>query len=198
MNHKILIVEDDQQQRDLWNHFFEASTKNVFVKYAINYEDAFGFLGEYFDIVCCDYFLSDHNMTSETGADFLNHYIGAHRKDKNSMEKPIAMLYSGAIDDIKRSNGYYIISRENIMGEVLKKINSIDNLKQQEEINMPIPGDVFSKQLCDERHQNVEKLINKIDKSLDLLFVRLNWFYLLAITTLISAISAIFISCFRG
>lgn len=55
----------------------------------------------------------------------------------------------------------------------------------------------FDEKLCDERHKNIEHLLEKIDKSVNVLFNRLNWFYVVAIGTLASAISAIIISCVR-
>ena len=53
----------------------------------------------------------------------------------------------------------------------------------------------YNKELCDERHKNLLEMLAKIDKSVVSLYNRLNWFYLIAITTLISSISAVVLSC---
>ena len=46
------------------------------------------------------------------------------------------------------------------------------------------------KQVCDIRHENIEKWMDKIDKNLENLSMRLNRFYVTAITTLVSALIA--------
>jgi tartrate dehydratase beta subunit/fumarate hydratase class I family protein len=55
----------------------------------------------------------------------------------------------------------------------------------------------YSRDLCDERHERISVMLEKIDKKTDTLFSRLNWFYLVAIGTMASAISAIVISCVK-
>jgi hypothetical protein len=55
----------------------------------------------------------------------------------------------------------------------------------------------YSRDLCDERHEHISVMLEKIDKKTDTLFSRLNWFYLVAIGTMASAISAIVISCVK-
>lgn len=52
-------------------------------------------------------------------------------------------------------------------------------------------GDEFVRDLCDERHKNVEKVLVSIDTKIDTLFNRLNWFYLAAISALASGVSAV-------
>ena len=49
----------------------------------------------------------------------------------------------------------------------------------------------FNKELCDEKHRNLEELVKTINTSIQSLYTRLNWFYLIAITTLVSSLSAI-------
>jgi hypothetical protein len=52
----------------------------------------------------------------------------------------------------------------------------------------------FNRELCDERHKNIEGMLTKIDKNVDTLFIRLNWFFILAIATLVSAGTSIVLS----
>ena len=52
-------------------------------------------------------------------------------------------------------------------------------------------GDEFVKDLCDERHKNVEKVLVSIDTKIDTLFNRLNWFYLAVISALASGVTTI-------
>jgi hypothetical protein len=54
-------------------------------------------------------------------------------------------------------------------------------------------NDPITREFCDERHKHTETLLNKIDKSIDTLFARLNWFFILTITTLASALTSILI-----
>jgi hypothetical protein len=56
----------------------------------------------------------------------------------------------------------------------------------------------YNRDLCDERHAHISCMLEKIDKKTDILFSRLNWFYVFAIGTMASALSAIVISCIRG
>ena len=46
----------------------------------------------------------------------------------------------------------------------------------------------YNKELCDERHQNIALMISKMDKLMDTLFSRMNWFMLTAIAALITAL----------
>jgi|WetSurMetagenome_2_1015567.scaffolds.fasta_scaffold38899_3 hypothetical protein len=48
--------------------------------------------------------------------------------------------------------------------------------------------DGYNKELCDERHENVTLMITKMDKLMDTLFSRMNWFMLTAIAALITAL----------
>lgn len=56
-------------------------------------------------------------------------------------------------------------------------------------------GDEYNKGLCEERHKNIERLLMKIDENTKILFGRLNWFYVLAIGSLVAAVSALITSC---
>ena len=56
-------------------------------------------------------------------------------------------------------------------------------------------NEVFSERLCMERHKNIELLLNKVDKNIESLYARLNWFYVIVITALVGAVSAIGVSC---
>ena len=58
--------------------------------------------------------------------------------------------------------------------------------------------DDYSRDLCNERHEHISVMLEKIDKKTDTLFSRLNWFYILAIGTLISTCTAIALSCIKG
>ncbi len=51
-------------------------------------------------------------------------------------------------------------------------------------------GDEFNKDLCNERHKNVELMFGKIDKNIESLFGRLNWFYVIAIITLVGVVAS--------
>lgn len=55
---------------------------------------------------------------------------------------------------------------------------------------------VVSKELCDERSKNIEKMLLKIDKSVDTLFSRLNWFYIVTIGALATGIASFVIGCY--
>jgi hypothetical protein len=55
----------------------------------------------------------------------------------------------------------------------------------------------FNKELCDEKHRNLEELVKTINTSIQSLYTRLNWFYLIAITTLVSSLSAILFSTLK-
>jgi hypothetical protein len=52
-----------------------------------------------------------------------------------------------------------------------------------------------TRDLCDERSKNIEKLLAKIDKSVDTLFNRLNWFYVLTIGALATGIASFISGC---
>jgi len=52
-----------------------------------------------------------------------------------------------------------------------------------------------TKEFCDERHKNTEQMLNKIDRNITTLFGRMNWFFILAIGTLTSALTAVVLSC---
>jgi hypothetical protein len=58
-------------------------------------------------------------------------------------------------------------------------------------------GDEYNKEACEERHKNLHETMSRVDKNVDRLFARLNWFYVLAICTLASAVSAIVLSCIK-
>lgn len=58
-------------------------------------------------------------------------------------------------------------------------------------------SDEFNKEACEERHKNLHLTLERVDKNVDRLFARLNWFYILAIGTLASAASAIIMSCMK-
>lgn len=133
---KILIIEDDQLQRELWNMFFDKNKFPHSVAYAINYDDAFSRLAEYFDVVVSDYYLEKgEKRDTETGADFLCKYVTEHRKDKNSLEKPVAILYSSQVEIINHVCGFYLIRREDVKAELLKKIESLEKKTEQSIFN---------------------------------------------------------------
>lgn len=48
--------------------------------------------------------------------------------------------------------------------------------------------DEFNKDLCNERHKNIDALITKMDKFIDTIFSRLNWFMVTAIVALLTAL----------
>ena len=48
--------------------------------------------------------------------------------------------------------------------------------------------DKVIKQVCDERHIALEKQLKKIDKNMEILFKRLNWFYIITVSTLAAVI----------
>lgn len=52
-------------------------------------------------------------------------------------------------------------------------------------------GENFSKDLCDERHKTVEMMFSKIDKNIETLFNRLNWFYVITISALVTAVASL-------
>lgn len=49
-------------------------------------------------------------------------------------------------------------------------------------------NDFVDRSFCNERSANIEKWLNKIDKNIDRLYTRLNWFYVITISTLAAII----------
>lgn len=47
----------------------------------------------------------------------------------------------------------------------------------------------YNKELCDERHSNIEKTFQRLFNKIDAVSAKLNWFYLLAIATLIGVVA---------
>ncbi len=50
----------------------------------------------------------------------------------------------------------------------------------------------FNKDLCDERHLNIHQYINELKAEIKALNTRLNWFYIIAIVTLVGVIGTYF------
>ena len=42
----------------------------------------------------------------------------------------------------------------------------------------------YNKELCDERHNNLDKALDRLFSKIDIVASRLNWFYVIAILTL--------------
>lgn len=55
-------------------------------------------------------------------------------------------------------------------------------------------GEEYLKELCDEKHKNIDRNVEDIKKNVNLIFIRLNWFYVIAITTL----GGVLVSIFKG
>ncbi len=49
----------------------------------------------------------------------------------------------------------------------------------------------YSKEACEERHKHITMMLEKIDKSIDTLFSRLNWFYVTAIVMIVASSSSL-------
>lgn len=122
---KILIAEDNAMCRDGLKAFLDLSGYDLDVKYASSFDDAMGYLAERFDIVCCDYFLEPTHLSAETGLVFLKKYCGNHGTLKQDSDEQIIILYSGAVDEIPKGQGFYCIDREALPEVLLKKIRLV-------------------------------------------------------------------------
>jgi hypothetical protein len=61
------------------------------------------------------------------------------------------------------------------------------------------PGykNTYIEKLCDEKHRNIDEGLKDIKESINDISKKLNWFYILVIGTLISALSAVVMSCVK-
>jgi hypothetical protein len=192
---KILIVEDNSMCREGIESFLGLCGYYLNVKYAVNFDDAMGYLAERFDIVCCDYFLESTHLSPETGLVFLKKYCGKHGELNTDNDDQIIMLYSGATGEIPKGQGYYIVDRDNLIKELENKIAMIAMKQgqgiQSENHKEKIPmSEQYNQKLCDERHV-------KLDKSIDRLNTILNRFAMLFIGAIVTSAFAVVLSCIK-
>ena len=175
----ILIVDDDPSKSRLIRDVLAETPYNLNIDISANYENAVGKIRDYsYSIIAFDYNLG----AKWTGKDLKD----IHRRYNPNCK---CILYSGSPDIIEDKSTYAeTIDFEHLADAIINTIEVI-NIETDSE-RMADMGDQYNQKLCDERHE-------KLDKNIDRLNSVLGRFTFLFVGAIVSSAFAIVLSCIK-
>ena len=138
---KILIVEDSDIQRKTIADILAVIVSDGYyldTTFAINFDDAMGYIAQDFNIVCADHRLSSKWDDVENGTSILEKF----RKSFKDDGLHYLISYSAVPESVPRGKGFNIIDKNDIGKEIKSKIKMIiekqTEQQQEKESSEPI------------------------------------------------------------